>query len=246
MEMGFLDFLNNLPTGNELTGSLGEWLAKQYSKSFPGALVLHDVLIDGAQQHTSQIDLVIIGGKGIYVVEMKMYTDAKVYGDTSRSKWYYYNHGTKYEIYSPLKQNQKHVQYLKAFLKDFGEVPCFNIVTMVCDDFKVSGGFEGNTVLCNSLPAMKRAILHIAQNNPEIWDEAKKQEIYHYIVQHQHTGKAARLEHKENVVAYKSSLEDLNQRKICPYCKSALVLRKGKYGEFYGCSNYPKCKYTMK
>ena len=31
---------------------------------------------------------------------------------------------------------------------------------------------------------------------------------------------------------------------LCKWCGSELILRKGKYGEFYGCSNYPKCKYT--
>ena len=31
---------------------------------------------------------------------------------------------------------------------------------------------------------------------------------------------------------------------ICPNCKINLVLIKGKYGDFYGCPNYPKCKYT--
>ena len=29
----------------------------------------------------------------------------------------------------------------------------------------------------------------------------------------------------------------------CPECGSPLVIRKGKYGEFVACSNYPKCKY---
>ena len=30
---------------------------------------------------------------------------------------------------------------------------------------------------------------------------------------------------------------------ICPECGSPLVKRKGKYGEFVACSNYPECKY---
>lgn len=30
---------------------------------------------------------------------------------------------------------------------------------------------------------------------------------------------------------------------ICPKCGGRLVKRKGKYGEFIGCSNYPKCHY---
>lgn len=33
--------------------------------------------------------------------------------------------------------------------------------------------------------------------------------------------------------------------KICPECGSPLLLRENKYGKFYACSNYPKCKYTL-
>jgi DNA topoisomerase-1 len=33
---------------------------------------------------------------------------------------------------------------------------------------------------------------------------------------------------------------------ICPQCGSNLVLRKGRYGTFIACSNYPQCKYIKK
>ena len=33
---------------------------------------------------------------------------------------------------------------------------------------------------------------------------------------------------------------------ICPECGSSLVIRKGRYGEFTACSNYPECKYIKK
>lgn len=33
---------------------------------------------------------------------------------------------------------------------------------------------------------------------------------------------------------------------ICPECGSNLVIRKGRYGEFTACSNYPNCKYIKK
>lgn len=32
----------------------------------------------------------------------------------------------------------------------------------------------------------------------------------------------------------------------CPECGSPLVIRKGRYGEFVACSNYPECKYIKK
>ena len=31
----------------------------------------------------------------------------------------------------------------------------------------------------------------------------------------------------------------------CKICNAPLTLRKGIYGKFYGCSNFPKCKFTM-
>ena len=32
----------------------------------------------------------------------------------------------------------------------------------------------------------------------------------------------------------------------CPECGNPLVIRKGRYGEFIACSNYPECKYIKK
>jgi len=33
-------------------------------------------------------------------------------------------------------------------------------------------------------------------------------------------------------------------KKICPKCGAPLLIRFGKFGKFYGCSRFPKCKYT--
>lgn len=40
-----------------------------------------------------------------------------------------------------------------------------------------------------------------------------------------------------------------NENKLdekCPECGSDLVIKKGKYGKFIACSNYPECKYIKK
>lgn len=244
--MGIFDFIKKIPTQNEIKGSFGEWLAKIYSKTMPGAYVLHDVLIDGAERFTSQIDLILIGCRGVYIVEVKSFDEAKIYGDIKKSKWYYYKHGHKYEIYSPIKQNAKHIEYMKTFLADFGEVPFFSVITMFCDDFKLSGEYDGKTFVCNTLPAMDRGLQMLIDRHPVVFDEAKQQEIYEFIKNNQLAGKEARTEHKQNVMTYKNSLDEMKEQKICPYCKSELVLRNGKNGEFYGCKSFPKCRYTLK
>ena len=35
-----------------------------------------------------------------------------------------------------------------------------------------------------------------------------------------------------------------SSKESCPKCNGYMVQRKGKFGEFFGCSNYPKCKFT--
>ena len=35
------------------------------------------------------------------------------------------------------------------------------------------------------------------------------------------------------------------KQRLCPRCGGSLNLIDGQYGKFYGCSNYPKCKYKL-
>lgn len=41
-------------------------------------------------------------------------------------------------------------------------------------------------------------------------------------------------------------LKNPNAARICPKCGELLVQRSGKYGRFWGCSGFPKCKYTRR
>jgi restriction system protein len=42
-----------------------------------------------------------------------------------------------------------------------------------------------------------------------------------------------------------NSQPKINENLKCPKCEGFLVERESKYGVFYGCSNYPKCKYIL-
>ena len=63
---------------------------------------------------------------------------------------------------------------MKKFLKDYTDIPIFSIVTMICDDFKVSGEWPANTALCNGLPGMEKAIYKLAERSQMEWDDEKK------------------------------------------------------------------------
>ena len=43
----------------------------------------------------------------------------------------------------------------------------------------------------------------------------------------------------------KNPSEEVKNVKMCPQCGCPLKLRNGKYGEFWGCTGYPDCKYTQ-
>lgn len=53
---------------------------------------------------------------------------------------------------------------------------------------------------------------------------------------------------KKHVVSIRKKLTIDKQKirkGICPRCNSILIQRKGRYGSFIGCSNYPKCRYKV-
>lgn len=234
---------------NKFKGSFGEILTQQFSRLFTDAIVLHDVLIKSGNNATTQIDLILVESNGLYVVEVKSFSGGTVYGDGTKKTWYYYKNGRKYNIYSPLMQNMNHIKHLKRFLSSFGSVPCYSVLVLFCDDIKVSNiNQHGNTdtCICNSLIEMKAQIEKIARDTPEIYNEKEKYEIYHFIYEHQLCGDSARQKHKDRVQAYQQSIDGAIGLKLCPYCKVPLVLRNGRYGKFYGCSNYPNCSYTQK
>ena len=47
----------------------------------------------------------------------------------------------------------------------------------------------------------------------------------------------------DNAYSNMEKLKPTQVDRLCPKCGSQLVKRKGKYGEFIGCSNYPSCLY---
>ncbi len=43
---------------------------------------------------------------------------------------------------------------------------------------------------------------------------------------------------------YMQDEPELTPTKKCPNCGSELLLRNGRYGQFWGCTNFPVCRYT--
>lgn len=47
-------------------------------------------------------------------------------------------------------------------------------------------------------------------------------------------------------IVIRDMLNSSYPEKICPSCKSKMIVRNGRNGKFYGCSGYPLCRHTEK
>ena len=103
-------------------GSYGEYLTYKNLKRFEaeGAKFLFNVYIPMRQGKTTEIDVVMISSKGVFVLESKNYS-GWIFGDEEQQYWYQTLPMSKWGIhkekfYNPIKQNNTHIKYLKKIL----------------------------------------------------------------------------------------------------------------------------------
>ena len=68
-------------------------------------------------------------------------------------------------------------------------------------------------------------------------------EIYEILNNERITDEEQIKNHSYNVQKYVEYKNKIANTGVCPRCGGNLVKRNGKTGEFYGCSNFPKCHY---
>ncbi|MEY8427237.1 topoisomerase DNA-binding C4 zinc finger domain-containing protein [Lachnospiraceae bacterium 46-15] len=75
---------------------------------------------------------------------------------------------------------------------------------------------------------------------------AKYQKLYDEYLKEEAQKEEAKRKENAGKEVREEKAADSQEVILCPQCGGSLVKRNGRYGEFYGCSNYPKCKYTLK
>ena len=92
-----------------------------------------------------------------------------------------------------------------------------------------------NIVDANFTANMEEVLDEIAEHKKD-WQDVLK-EFYEPFIKQIEEG-------KKNIPSQKVAKP--LEGEFCPECGGQLLLRKGRYGEFIACSNFPKCKYTRK
>ena len=195
---------------------------------------------------TSEIDLIFITQKGIFVFESKNYSGC-IFGDDKGKNWTaMLPNKQKNYFYNPIKQNKTHLKWMRKFVGE--DVPLFSIIVFSerCELKKI-------TVESEDVKVIKRDRVYATVR--DIWDahddvlpDEKVEELYISLKNLSNVDKEVKEKHIDNINKRLEERET-EDKKICPRCGSELVLRTAKSGahageQFYGCSAFPKCRYT--
>ena len=217
----------------KLVGKAGEHWTKQELNKLNKKIykVINDITII-ANGLTHQIDHVVVSKFGIFVIETKQY-NGYIKGNEYDKKWIQNN---KVYISNPIHQNYGHVKSLEKVL----DLPTKTFIPIVCipSTARLKINSKSHVVKVYDLNKVIMSYTsEILPNYMEVYDKFKLLK---------ETGKSLEGQHINRVKQIQKEKKNNYNENECPMCGGQLVERKGKYGSFIGCSNYPKCRYTKK
>ena len=262
-------------------GKYGEYSIYKRLKKLEaqGAKFLFNVYIPKENGETTEIDVMMLCSKGIFVFESKNYS-GWIFGNENQMNWYQTlpsgrGKSHKEKFYNPIMQNRSHIKHLENYLGVncplwsvivFSERCTLKDVKVNSGDIKVINRYDIlDTVLdiCGHLePVLSEAdVLSVYDKLYPLTqvDESVKAKHIENILDTRNPEISAKEPQKEDTVTEKNPtvISEVTEEKTpesdvlkCPRCGNPLVLRTATRGEragtqFYGCSNYPKCKYIQ-
>lgn len=192
---------------------------------------IHDLVIP-CQGGTTQIDHVLVSVHGIFVVETKN-MNGWIFGDERSPQWTQSVFGKKFRFQNPLRQNYRHVKALAEYLGVSDKM--MRPVVFFIGDCECKTPMPPNVLtrgLCR----------YVHRFTDQVFTPEEARDIFARLSR----AKAAPVVSRALHVA---GLRERHSGDNCPKCGAQLVLRTARKGEnaggsFYGCSGYPKCRYT--
>ncbi len=212
--------------------------------------VLRNVYVPRDDGSTSEIDIVLISVKGIFVIESKNFAGYIFGNENSRNwtvslyagkNWMGRKTTEKHSFYNPVWQNKTHIKALKNCIKT--TAPIYSIVVFSNRGELQDVTFDRTKVRVLTADQFKAYLREVKNECPDTLTEDEVDNIAEKIIQFAGADSSVKRSHIENIKKKTASPT------ICPWCGGELILRTAKKGQhvgrqFYGCSNYPTCKYT--
>lgn len=279
------------------TGRYGEYLIYKNLKSMEanGSKFLFNAYIPKDNGETTEVDVLLITTKGVFVFESKNYS-GWIFGTENQKYWYQTlptgrGRSRKESFYNPILQNRTHIKHLTPLLGE--NVPTYSIIT-----FSDRCTLKSLDVSSNDVSVIHRC--HVAAEVSDICEateenvltpeeittiytklypytqvsqDVKERHVAAILNDHASAPPAAPnvamppleeavpvdLPAAEEQVSVLKTMPDLptdstvaagpTLAMLCPRCGGHLIPRTASRGPhagnlFYGCSNYPRCRYT--
>lgn len=221
------------------TGQHGEYLIAYALKHgrLKGKYRIFQNLYIPTANGTTEIDILLLHEKGLFVIESKNY-QGSIFADPQNRNWMQVIKKQPYGFFNPIRQNQIHIHALAQYL---------NIPTEHCTSLVVFSNKSRVTILPHTYPQTfvirRKQLLSLLRRQLR-----QMQKLY---FSRQIDDFSFLLERTINVTSQQKQqhihqVQNRVEPPCCPICYSPMVRRKGPYGEFWSCSSYPHCQYTSK
>ena len=219
-------------------GELGEnFIERELKRHYRKFPVLKNIYVPYMGK-TAEIDLVLIHEKGIFIFESKNY-GGWIYGALDQPYWMQsFPNGKKRQFYNPVMQNRTHINALSQYLNL--PLHCFYSCIVFSDHctFKKIPK-NSSSVTITQYSGLLKQLRGTLSALPVNFGKEEVKEIGEKLSPLKSVSKRVKAQHIRNII-------DAQSATVCPFCGAKLVKRKGSYGEFLACRNYPRCQFTRK
>ncbi len=198
--------------------------------------VINNVLLK-ASKGTTQIDHIVISQYGVFVIETKNYKGI-ITGNEYDDNWNQILFNNKEALRNPIKQNNGHIKALKDVIPTL-RYKKINSIILFTKRSKLKVNTETTVIYYNKVNKM------IKKSRKKEFTKEEVDYIYKKLNELNIDSFKQRVVHVKNVKRNIKEAEKKLRKNKCPRCGGKLKKKKGKYGKFKRCKNYPECTFKI-
>ena len=199
--------------------------------------IIRNVYLKKKDGKYTEIDVVYITMKGVFVFESKNYS-GWIGGNEKDKNWtQVLNKNSKFKIYNPIWQNNTHIEALKENLSDFKGLRFYSIIAFK-DDCNIQNITKTSDHVyitkISNVPKLLNGIFKNLDRENAVITLAQRDEIINRLAQTSRPDDKIVQQHLEDI-------KDTMENNVCPRCNSELIERTNKTNgnAFFGCSTFP-------
>ena len=179
-------------------GAYGEYLTFNILKNIDGK-ILTNLYLPKLKGGTTEVDLVFINSKGIFVIESKNYS-GRIYGSSNSKFWMQIlKNNQRNKFYNPIFQNRIHINAIKNILKDVNENDIYSIVVFSerCNIDNVNVSSENVKVIKRNY--LESTIKDIMHSNFVKFNDDEVNDLHNKLLRYSDVSEIEKEQHIQNI-----------------------------------------------